>query len=310
MKKMLIKLGWCLVLLGTLVLAGGCGLTKIQKTGIATFGQAAATLGEASKVGFQGGRDNVIEMKGLRLAMEKKTLSPTKPDGKAADRKFYAEEELNLDAGLDPNNIARRVNAVELLIQYGNLLVAFSGDTQEKELTAAADKFTKSIKNFPENPLSAEEINGLGQVVVVAGKMWVENKKKGALKKIIPTVSPLINKLCDSLETDFDPMKKGVVANIDNVQDRLASEAINGLKRPGDSMSDRLLLINGFVLADKNKAALEATSQTLLKAIASLRQADAKLVSLIADNKITLDEIKAFADDAGDLAKAVKPFTN
>lgn len=307
MKKLLIMWCWSSFLAGTLVLTTGCGLTKVQKTGIATFGQAAATLGAASKDGFQGGRDNVIEMKGQRLAIEKKTLPATKPDGKPADRKFYAEE-LNLDSGLDPDNIERRVSAVELLIQYGNLLVAFSEDTQEKQLTAASDKFMKSIKTFPGNPLSANEIEGLGQVVVIAGKMWIENEKKEALEKIIPTVSPLIHKLCDSLETDFDPQKKGLAADIYNVQDRLASEAIDGLKRTGDSMNDRLLLINGFVLADRNKEALEATSRNLQKTVASLRQADAKIVSLIAGNKITLDEIKAFADDAGDLTKAVKPF--
>ena len=291
----------------TIIFMTGCGLTKVQKGGVATFGQAAATLGTASKEQFQGGRDNVIEMKGLRLAIERKVLPAAKPDGKPADREFYAEE-LNLDSGLDPDNIEKRVNAVELLIQYGNLLVAFSEETQEKELTAASDKFMKSVKKFPGNPLSEGEIDGLGQVVVVAGNMWIENEKKEALKKIIPTVSPLIKKLCVDLETDFDPQKKGVAADIYNTQDRLANEAIDGLKRTGDSVSDRLLLINGFALADRNKAALETTSKNLLKAVASLRQADDKLVTLIADNKIPLDEIKTFADDAGDLAKAAKPF--
>lgn len=307
MKKLLLMLCWSSLLTGTMILPAGCGLTKTQKTGIATFGQAAATLGAAGKEGLQGGRDNVIGMKGLRLAIERKTLSAAKPDGKPADRGFYAEE-LNLDSGLDPDNIEKRVNSLELLIQYGNLLVAFSEGTQEKELTAASDSFKKSVKKFPGNPLSADEIDGLGQVVVVAGKMWIENEKKEALEKIIPTVSPLIKKLCSDLETDFDPQKKGMAADIYNAQDRLANEAINGLKRTGESMSDRLLLIDGFALADRNKAELETTSRNLLKAVASLRQADDKLVSLIADNKITLDEIKAFADDAGDLAKAVKPF--
>ena len=291
----------------TIIFMTGCGLTKVQKGGVATFGQAAATLGTASKEQFQGGRDNVIEMKGLRLAIEKKALSAAKPDGKPADREFYAEE-LNLDAGLDPDNIEKRMNAVELLIQYGNLLVAFSEETQEKELTSAADNFKKSVKKFPGNPLSEGEIDGLGQVVVVAGKMWIEHEKKEALGKIIPTVSPLIKKLCDDLESDFDPQKKGVAADTYNTQERLANEAIDGLKRTGDSMGDRRLLINGFALADRNKAGLETTSKKLLKAVASLRLADDKLVSLIAGNKFTLDEIKAFADDASDLAKGVKPF--
>lgn len=307
MGKLFVRLCWGAFLAGTMIFPAGCGLTKIQKTGIATFGQASATLGSASKEGLQGGRDSVIGMKGLRLAIEGKTLPAAKTGAKPADREFYAEE-LNLDAGLDPDNIEKRLHALELLIQYGNLLVAFSEETQEKELAAAAESFQRSVKKFPDNPLSLDEIDGLGQVVVVAGKMWIENEKKQALKKIIPTVSPLIQKLCIALETDFDPRQKGMAADIYNAQDRLANEAINGLKRPGDSMSDRLLLINGFALADRNKALLETTSKNLLKAVVSLRQADEKLVSLIADNMISLDAIQVFADNAGDLAKAVKPF--
>ena len=291
----------------TTVSITGCGLTKAQKDGIGVFGKATANLGTASKEQFVGGRERVIEMKRLQLAMEKKTLPARKPDGSAADRDFYAGV-LDLDSGLDRQNIEQRVAAVELLIQYGNLLVAFSEETQEKELSAAADNFTSSIKKFPNNPLTTAEVDGLGQLVVVTGKMWVEHEKKEALKKIIPTVSPLIERVCTVLENDFDLKKRGVAAEIFNRQDRLANEAIDGLKREGGSLADRLLLIDGFALADRNKSDLEATSKKLLKTVAAMRDADKKLVSLINDDRISLESIKSFAADAKDLAKAVKPF--
>lgn len=289
------------------VLTTGCGLTKSQKEGINAFGKAASTLGAASKGQFEGGRERVIEMKRQQLAMERKTLPAKKPDGSKADREFYAGA-LDLDSGLDRKKIETRVAAVELLIQYGDLLVAFSENTQEKELTAAAGKFSDSIKGFPDNPLTTAQIAGLGQLAVVAGKMWVEHEKKEALKQIIPTVSPLVEQVCSYLEKDFDLKKRGVTEEIYNRQDRLASEAIDGLKREGGSLGDRLLLIDGFALADKNKAELETASKKFLKTVATMRAADKKLVSLINDDKITLDVISSFAVDAKDLAKAVKPF--
>lgn len=307
MKKLLNVTGIAAFTILLIVCLTGCGLTKAQKSGISTFGQATMTLGNASKDQFQGGRENVIQMNRQRLAIEKKVLPPKKPDGTSTDRSFYAQF-LNLDAGLDPINIGRRINAVEMLTRYGKLLVAFSSETQEKELTDAASKFTDSVKEFPNNPLSAEEISGLGQVVVMAGKMWVEREKKEALKKIIPTVSPMITKVCDALENDFDLTKKGVAADIFNTQDRLANEAIAGLKSADGSIGDRLLLIDGFSFADQNMVSIETVSGKILKAIGTLRKANKELTSLIENENISIEDIKAFADDAKDLTKAIKPF--
>ena len=297
------------VVLLIVCLVGCGGLTKAQRSGIPDFGKATATLGNASKEQFQGGRETVIKMKKQQLAIEKIVLPEKRPDGTAVDRKYFEEKVLNLDSGLDPANIETRVNAVELLIKYGNLLVAFSENTQEKELTAAATEFTDSIKEFPNNTLTADEVKGLGQLVIMAGKLWVENEKKEALKKIIPTVSPLITQVCDILEKDFDLKKNGVLADIFNTQDRLANAAIDGLKTGGGSINDRLLLIDGFAFANENKLAVETSSPKLLKAVDSLRKADKNLTVLINDdNSISSADIKSFADDAKDLANAIKPF--
>jgi hypothetical protein len=306
MKKWLtVEVTYSLAMLLIMCLAG-CGLNVAQKSSIASFGQATTTLGSISKEQFQGGRENVIQMNRQRLAIEKKILPAAKSD-KPADRSYYTEQ-LNLDSGLDPVNIERRVDAVELLTQYGNLLVAFSTETQEKELTEASSNFTDSIKGFPNNPLSTEEINGIGQIVIVAGKMWVEYEKKKALTKIIPTVSPLITEVCDSLENDFNLSKNGVASDIFNTQDRLANEAIDGLKREGGSIGDRLLLIDGLSFADQNKERIETVSNKILKAIEALRKANKELTSLIENKNYSIVDIKAYADDAKNLAKAIQAF--
>jgi hypothetical protein len=294
--------------LETVIMLQGCGLTKTQKHEIEVFGKAASTLGASSEEQFLDGRENVIQMKRLRLAIEKKVLPQEQPDGSAATREFYASKILDLDSGLDKDNIDIRVAAVDLLQQYGNLLAAFSGETQEKELNDASDKFTRSLEKFPDNPLTGDEIKGIGELVRVAGGMLVEHEKKETLKKIVPKVSPLINKICNSLENDFNPDKKGVAGNIHQVQDRLASEAIDGLKRPRESLSDSLVLIDGLALAEKNKEQLDSVTKQILKTTYSLRKANEQLLNVITHNKIGLKDIKEFGEDAADLAKAVKPF--
>jgi len=307
MKKMASQSFNCIFVLLLAIAMGGCGLTKSQIDGINTFGKAAESLGSASKDQFFVGRNTVIEMRRQQLAMEKKILPAKKPDGSAADREFYFKE-LNLDSGLDIINIQKRAKAVDLLIQYGNLLVKLSEETQEKELTSAAQSFTDSLKNFPGNTMGAADIDGIGQLVIVSGKMWVESEKKDVLKKIIPSVTPLLQQLCDLLEKDFDLSKRGMVADIYNVQDRLATEAIDGLKREGGSLGDRLLLIEGFALADLVKSDTETTSQKLLKTVAALRDANRILAGLIENDKISLESIKSFAANSNELIKAVKPF--
>jgi len=130
-------------------------------------------LGASSKEEFIAGRESVIDMKRYRLALEKTVLPSYPPESGMPARNYYFSKILNLDAGLDKDDIEIRVAAVELLEQYGKLLVAFTTDSHEKELTAAADKFSKSVGKFPNNPMTAEEITGLNKIVPrLAASLW------------------------------------------------------------------------------------------------------------------------------------------
>jgi len=286
----------------------GCGLTTAQRKEIEVFGQAATTLGASSKEQLIEGRENVIDMKRYRLAIEKIVLSTYSADSGMTARDFYFSKSLDLDAGLDVNDVDIRVAAVDLLQKYGKLLVAFTTDSHEKEIKESADKFAKSVGKFPNNPMTSDEINGLGQIVTSVGGFLVEHQKKEALEKVIPKVAPLIEKICDSLEKDFDPKKNGVYGNMNTVQDRLASVAVEGLKIQGDSLSDRLLLIDGFAMAEMNKGNITTTSKRLLKSIDSLRKSNSQLNEVIKSHKVGLKDIEEFGKDVADLSKGIKPY--
>lgn len=300
--------GLCFFLVIATCLAG-CGLTSAQRKEIEVFGQAASTLGASSKEQLSASRDNVIDMKRYRLAIDKVSLDPKKvKESGLPARDYYFSNVLDLDAGLDRNDITSRVAAVDVLEQYGKLLMAFTTDRHEKEVKEASNKFAKSVGDFPHNPMTAEEIDGLDHILSLVGGILVEHRKKEALEKVVPMVAPLIDKICDNLERDFDPTKPGVYGTVDTVQDRLGTTAVEGLKAPPDSIGDRLLLIDGFALAQKNKAGVGTTSARMLKSIASLRKANAQLPEVIKSHKVGLKDIKEFGENAGDLAKGMKPY--
>lgn len=303
------KLYWVASFLVISASLHGCGLTTAQRKEIEVFGQAATTLGASSKEQLVEGRENVIDMKRYRLAIEKFVLPTYPAHSEKTARDYYFSKGLDLDAGLDVNDIDIRVAAVDLLQQYGKLLVAFTTDSHEKEIKESADKFSKSVGKFPNNPMTGDEVNGLGQIVTSVGGFLVEHQKKEALEQVIPKVSPLIDKICDSLEKDFDPKGEGVYGNMNTVLDRLASEAIEKLKiRGGDSLSDRLLLIDGFAMAEMNKGNITTMSKQLLKSITSLRKANSQLNDVIKSHKVGLNDIKEFGQDVANLSKGIKPY--
>ena len=138
--------------------------------------------------------------------------------------------------------------------------------------------------------------------------IWVEHKKKTVLQEVVPAVSPLIQTICDRLERDFDIKKKGIIQDVDLVQDRLAAESIDGLKKDTTTINDRLLLMNGFALATDCKNKLDLGSDRVLNAVAAMRKADKELLDLITNKHISIDGIKSFYSTAKDLVDSLKPF--
>ncbi len=289
------------------LMLAGCGLTKTQKEGISCFGRAANTIGKAGSEQFIEFRTDTIAMNKTRLSIEGKKLSTVTPDGKPADRAFY-EEDINLDSGLDPDNIIIRINAVNLLSSYGELLVAFSEESYKEEFRESADKFAASIASFPNSPLSKDKADALGKLVRSVEGIWIEHKKKIVLQEVVPVVSPLIQKICDSLEKDFDIKKGGIIQNVYLVQDRLAAESIDGLKKDTTIISDRFLLVNGFALATDCQNKLCLSSNRVLSAIAAMRKADKELVDLMSNKHISINEIKSFYSATRDMVDSLKPF--
>jgi len=284
------------------ILLISCGLNVVQKEGISSFGNAAVNLGNSVSKQLPIMRNDVIEMKKFRYAIENRKLPALK------DRKSY-QDKLNFDSGLDPDNLNRRIKAMNLLSAYGNFLIAFSQKTQERELRKVSNRLIESIKDFPNSPLPDDQVKKLGKIVQISGKFFVEWRKKKAIQNIVPKVSPLIQELCNSIEKDFNMKERGILHDVDIVQDRLYNESIDRLKRDSISINDRLIQLEGLMLADDVMTRLECTSERVLKAASSMKKADKELVELVNNNKnVDIDDIKLFYRNTKELIDALKVF--
>ncbi len=296
------------------LLSAGCGLTRAQQEGIAAFGTAAGSLGEMTAQQFPALRNDLAAMNKLAWVLDEKDgqrnkLIETKPDGTPADRQFFVEQ-LQFDDGLKPRNVQVRIQAANILADYGNLLVTFTTDAAtQTDLKNASDKLVASIKAYPTSLVNRPQVDELGTIVQVVGGWWIDRKKRRALEQIVPLVSPLMAQICGDLENDFDEQKEGIARLVNNSQDRLELKSSKWLRRePTGSLGDRLLEVDAFNLAVETKAKLDAVSEKTLAAVSALRRADTRLVDLVRDGRISTSDIRDFYQQAKELADAVRGF--
>jgi len=273
------------IFLAMSVWVAGCGLTSVQKKGVYSFGDAATALGNMVSQELPAMRSNVIEMKKLNYAIENRVMKnlPT--------REAY-EKKMNIDSGLDAENIAKRIEAMGLLVKYGTFLSSFTRDTADAELK--------------KNAQSLNDVKGLGQIAHAGGKIFIEWKKKKLIKKVVVQISPLIQELCGELEKNFDVNGRGAAKNVDIVQERLYAESLDGLKRASGSVSDRLIQVEAFVLAQDSRIRLKQVSEKILNSVGALKKADAELLRLATDEHISIEKIKLFVENTSDLVSALK----
>ena len=284
-RSMIQKASVLFIVLALSVLIAGCGLTSVQKKGVYSFGDAATTLGRVVSQELPAMRSHVIEMKKLNYAIENRVMK-TLPTREAYEKK------INIDSGLDAENIAKRLEAMGLLVKYGTFLSSFARDTADAELK--------------KNARSLNDVKGLGQIAHAGGKIFIEWKKKKLIKKVAVKISPLIQELCGELEKNFDVNGRGAAKNVDIVQERLYAESIDGLRRTSESVSDRLIQVEAFVLAQDSRIRLKQVSEKILYSVRALKKADDELLRLVTDNHVSIEKIKLFAEDTKDLISALK----
>lgn len=253
----------CLTLI--LILTPGCGLTTNQKAAATRFSAATIDLSSLAAAEFVNGRNDVIEMNRLRKQLGDKTaiLQLTLEDTKA------------------------RVEAVNALKEYGQLLHTLTTSSQTEELKNAAESCVASLKKVDGVSLDNTEAGAIVQAVQAVGGFWIEHMRKKAAIKVVEHAHPHVIKLTDLMIQSFDPENDYWSLAYDYTVKYLQNAAKEAVKAdPNDRMA-----IEANSIADLKKKRFENVSEKILDAARNVRSAHDNLKNVLHYDEISTDEI-------------------
>jgi len=282
------------------ILVSGCsalGLTASQKAAIGEFSRATAAIGETTQGELTEMRARMIQTNEQLFILRGSAtnLAPNDP----------------LDGKLSVSTIAVVVAAATALQGYGEMLEALVEDTQAKELQTAAGKFVTSLSKVPNVNLSAGASDAISAVIVFAGERYIEAKKARALKVIVPETRPAIDRICDTLASDFDWQSNGLAADLDTSNQLLQSAASSAvLDTAGGTataaVNARSVALPALQYAVQGRVRRDEVQQRVSTSVTAIKKANAALADALASDRWSLEDVKAAASQAGALKPAIK----
>jgi len=275
-----------------LVTATGCGLTVEQKAAVSRFSRSTAAVGETTS-------NEMIRMRGMVIQMNAASYVIM---GKVTDPSLDAPKLTDLDHNFTVSNVDTVVQAATALQAYGELLQALVDDTQQKELKSAAESFVASVKTVPGAKLSADQGDLIAVAIEQLGGLYIEWKKKKAVKTIVTQAKDAVTGVCQLLATEFDPQQADALGSqFQKVTVRLQAEASH-LAR-STSITDRSVALTAYQLSVEARKRREEIFSKISRAAGGIRDTNHSLVSALAtdtwafeDAKATATMIKAIAD--------------
>jgi hypothetical protein len=268
-----------------MVAATGCGLTAAQKGAIGRFSRSTAAVGETTSNEMIRMREMVIQMNATSYAIM----------GKVTDPAVDAPRLTDLDHNFSVSNVDTVVQAATALQTYGELLQALVDDTQQKELKGAAESFVASVNKVPGTKLSADQSDLIAVAIEQLGGLYIEWKKKNAVKTIVAQAKDAVNTVCQLLVTEFDPQQADALGSqFQKVTARLQAEASNAAQT-SRSIVDRSVALTGYQLSFEARKRREEIFTKISKAAGGIRDANGSLVTALESDTWTFEDAKAAA---------------
>jgi len=260
-------------------IAVGCGLTKTQRKHTANFSKATAALAEVTSNELVQMRDGVIQMNTNRLAAV----------GEETDQPILND----LDETFDVETVKVRVQAVEVLKTYGELLQSLVEETQDKELRKASDKFVAGINGLPmaDKKMSDFQTEALGQAVYKIGRMIVEAKKAKAVREIVNNTQAQIEHLCTLLSNEFDEESERLLTQYKKTGDA-AIGAIRQAFLESDNVLTRLELVEMYKQTQANRDRTVSIAKNMSNAIGNLDKANDTLNKSLKKQSLSVTDLK------------------
>lgn len=280
---------YCLILQLCVVIQGGCGLARNQIEPVHAFGGATATLGGLGEQEFAAIRNGIIEMNAALLALDRtKTTS-----------------NLTLDAPTSMTATAKRVAASRALRNYGELLLGLASAEPAADLQKSAQTLAESADEALGGEWSGEQREAVRDIVTAGGSFFLDRKKAGAVRRIVPAYAKPVEALASMLAADFSLDEDGFLRAYENVARRLKNAAIRVINSGGKySLSERETAVRAWRMAEAALERANGLSGRFGVAIGNLREANRAMVKAVADRDYDRDEIKGYAKQIRELADA------
>ncbi len=264
-----------------------CGLTTEQCQNVSNVGEAAQQVGEFAANEFPTLRNEFIAINKIDAAI----------DG--------TREHNDLAKPLTVEAIAVRVSAAKWLTSYGALLEALVTKTQASELANASNDFISSTGSIPGERMTNDQLDPV-MALALLGDSLIKYRKAQAIKLLVPLAADDVNRLCDLLSNDFNPMKSNVAAAEFLAIMRLRVDADYALRAKATPFAERVAALDGVILANESNARLELADAQAAKAVETLKKANQQLVLDLKNEPYSLHDVKTLGTQLKDLAANVR----
>jgi hypothetical protein len=294
-----------LILLGLAVGSTGCGLTVAQKEAIGQFSRATAAVGQTTSDELAKMREGVIQANTSTLII----LGQDRPPPGETSPRAALITPLTVERQFTIQNISRIGYAARALQSYGELLQGLVEDTQAKELRGAAEAFVANLQAMPDVSLGEKEADAIAGAVYTIGRMLVEMKKAEAVKTIVPTAAPHVEKITGLLAVEFDPNRDGSLASAYRAAaERLRGESATAF-REAKTVADRAMILPAWEYGRRASLRSEEIHARSSHAVAGIQKSHKLLVEAVTSDRWTAEDVKAIVTEFDKELKAVAKLT-
>ena len=247
-----------------------CATTAPQRDATAIFGLATDRIGRMGEDEFATIRRGIITMNKFQALLETATTSP----------------ELAYDAPATPLATAERISACKTLRMYGDLLMRLASDDRTQFVHRAAIVFMDSAGESLGKPLDDRQQAAIDYVIEGVARIWTEKRKTESIRNVVLAFEGTVNTLADRILLDFtlNDSGAGYLNAYDQAARRLQALADSKLDRKDyQDMDERKRILDACYMARKAGLRVTAIGQRMHSAVATLKLANAEIVSGVRD---------------------------
>jgi hypothetical protein len=273
--------------IGIAVSVSGCGVTRDQTDAAGAFSKSAIALADTVKTAYAEAPQDEADLRAARYVISGPPYAPPQ--------------------SLGITELKGRLAAASVLSAYGHALsTLLDVKTQEADISAASGKLAGALKGLPKSflaqtSITTAEIDSAGQLLTVFIGFYLDYRRREILEQIVPSMEPIVTKLCAKFGVDFDVDQPGWFANVYYIQaDRILDHAVVG------DFAQRVTVQPVLQRLDAIRTKTRITFSTVKAAATSCVVSSKALRSAVENRTASFDDILDFANKAEGAYSAIQ----